>query len=187
MVGSTTIQHIACTGSWSRQPVTWVWRKWEIVCQERDSNSHLWHSDPMCYHSTTLAPWFHQNIQTLLNTCLFASEVSADSYSCLFVSCPGFGLLLFSVLWLHISTQRLLFFQDSRKPGTFAEYLQFSLNLRAYSYEYCFATLSLTLSGGEEEQYCLSGVARRNGCIVDRRIRTYELEIWSRETDDLKP
>ena len=37
-VVSTTIQCIACTGSWAQQPVSWVWRKWEILCLELDSN-----------------------------------------------------------------------------------------------------------------------------------------------------
>ena len=47
-VGSTTIQRIACTGSWSQQPVSWVWWKWKILCLEQDSNAHLWHSWPVC-------------------------------------------------------------------------------------------------------------------------------------------
>ena len=28
-------------GSWSLQPVSWVWWKWEILCLELDSNPHL--------------------------------------------------------------------------------------------------------------------------------------------------
>ena len=51
-VGSTNIQHVACTGSRSCQPVSWVGRKWEIMCLEQDSNPHLWHSGPVCYHCT---------------------------------------------------------------------------------------------------------------------------------------
>ena len=43
-VGTTTIQHIACTGSWSWPPVSWLRWKWETLCLEWNSNPHLWHS-----------------------------------------------------------------------------------------------------------------------------------------------
>ena len=33
--------------------VSSVWWKWEILCLERDSSPHLWHSRPVCYHFTT--------------------------------------------------------------------------------------------------------------------------------------
>ena len=81
-VGSTTIQRIACTGSLSQQPVSWVWWKWEILCRERESNPHLWHSGSMCYHYTTcivslMSPLYpHPPVYAAL-----ASEVSADYYN----------------------------------------------------------------------------------------------------------
>ena len=34
-------------------PVSWVWWKWEILCLEWDSNSHLWHPGPVGYNCTT--------------------------------------------------------------------------------------------------------------------------------------
>ena len=33
--------------------VSMVWLKCEILCLERESNPHLWHSEPVCYHYTT--------------------------------------------------------------------------------------------------------------------------------------
>ena len=56
-VGSTTIQCIACTGSWSWQPVSWVWRKWLILCLERNFNPHLWHSGLPDITTVYSAPW----------------------------------------------------------------------------------------------------------------------------------
>ena len=58
-VGSTTIQRLVCMVSWSQQPVSWVWWIWEIVCLEWESNPHLWHSGPVCYHHPMQASWCH--------------------------------------------------------------------------------------------------------------------------------
>ena len=50
--GSSSLQHVACIGSWSRQSVWWMWWKWAILCLERESNSNLCHSGPVCCHYT---------------------------------------------------------------------------------------------------------------------------------------
>ena len=51
-VGSTTIHHVVGTGSWSRQPVSWVWWKWVILCLKWELNPHHWYSMPVCYDYT---------------------------------------------------------------------------------------------------------------------------------------
>ena len=60
-VGSTTKQRIACTGSWSQQPVLWMRWKWEIACLEWEFNSghHCYRIQlhlmaPWCHHYTTI-------------------------------------------------------------------------------------------------------------------------------------
>ena len=55
-VGSTTIQLITCIGSWSWQPVSWVWWKWEILCLEWESNPHVafWSSVLSLHHIGSL-------------------------------------------------------------------------------------------------------------------------------------
>ena len=61
--------------------MSWVWWKWEILHLGQDSNPHLWHSGPVCYHFTTQASLMsplYLSMCAYLSMWLFASEVSAD-------------------------------------------------------------------------------------------------------------
>ena len=42
--------------SWSWQPVSRVWQKWEILCLEWELDQHLWHSRPHRLHDVTTIP-----------------------------------------------------------------------------------------------------------------------------------
>ena len=50
--GSTTIQSVACTGSWPRHQCCRCAENGEILCLEQESNPHLWYSGSVCYHCT---------------------------------------------------------------------------------------------------------------------------------------
>ena len=61
--------------------VTPVWWKWEILCLEQESNPHLWHHRPVCYHYTMKALWCHHYTHTYLYMQFLVSELSTDCYT----------------------------------------------------------------------------------------------------------
>ena len=79
--GSTTIQSVACTGSWSQKPVSWVWWNWEILCLELGIKPKS-----LAFRTSVLpipphrVPWCHHYTHAYLSVQLLASDVSADYY-----------------------------------------------------------------------------------------------------------
>ena len=67
-VGSTTIQCIACTGSWSRQPMLWVWWKWEHYAQS-GSQTHIFDILGQCATITPCRLPYVTTIPTPIGIC----------------------------------------------------------------------------------------------------------------------
>ena len=63
-----------------------MWWKWEILCLEPESNPHLWHPRPVCYHYITWVPWCHHSTHAHMSMHRLASEVSADHYSTIYIT-----------------------------------------------------------------------------------------------------